>query len=101
MRNFYPALPNYKTGTYNMVELGFPSMCSTRDSDLGEMIQSLRNTIVKDRRLLFVDGRVMMASINWIRDHVHEMKAFAHWEHDLTSFFQFFLDWQSPEGLVF
>lgn len=101
MRNFYPALPNYKTGTYNMVELGFPSMCSTRDSALGEMIQSLRNTIVKDRRLLFVDGRVMMASINWIRDHVHEMKAFAHWEHDLTSFFQFFLDWQSPEGWYF
>lgn len=98
MKDFTPALPNYKTGTYNMTEAGFPSMMSTRDAELGKLIHSLRKTILGDRRLLFVDDRVMMASINWIRDHVHEMKAFMHWEHDLKSFFQFFLDYQSDEG---
>lgn len=98
MSKFLPALPNYKTGTYNMIEAGFPSMMSTKDAELGRMIYSLRGTILGDRRLLFVDDRVMMASINWIRDHVHEMKAFMHWEHDIRSFYQFFLDYQSPEG---
>lgn len=98
MSKFLPALPNYKTGTYNMIEAGFPSMMSTKDAELGKMIYSLRGTILGDRRLLFVDDRVMMASINWIRDHVHEMKAFMHWEHDIRSFYQFFLDYQSPEG---
>ncbi len=98
---FVPALPNHATGTYNMVESGFPAMMSLSDSRLGQMIFSLRKTILEDRRLLFVDGRVMMASINWIRDHVHEMKGFMHWEHDLTGFYQFFLDHQSPEGWYF
>lgn len=98
MNEFHPLLPNYRTGTYNMTEAGFPSMMSTKDAELGKMIYSLRRTIMGDRRLLFVDGRVMMASINWIRDHVHEMKAFIHWEHDICSFYQFFLDHQSVEG---
>ena len=64
MSKFLPALPNYKTGTYNMIEAGFPSMMSTKDAELGKMIYSLRGTILGDRRLLFVDDRVMMASIN-------------------------------------
>lgn len=81
-----------------MVEVGFPSVTTTKDADLGKMIFSLRKTILGDRRLLFVDDRVVMASINWIRDHIHEMKAFAHWEYDIDSFYQFILDNQSEEG---
>ena len=98
IKDFIPVLPNYATGTYNMVESGFPAMMSASDPQLGKMIFSLRKTIYGDRRLLFVDQRVMMACINWIRDHVHEMKGFMHWEHDILSFYQFFLDHQSPEG---
>jgi len=97
----YPALPNFKTGTYNMVESGFPSVFTTSDNELGNLLFALRKTIYGDRRLLFFDGRVVMACINWIRDHVHEMKAFMHWEYDLISFFQFFLDNQSEEGWYF
>lgn len=91
-------LPNYKTGTYNMAESGFPCVFTTKDNRPGLFLQALRNTVCGDRRLVFVDGRAFVASINWIRDHVHEMRAFMHWEHDLTGFWQFILDSQSSEG---
>lgn len=94
-------LPSYKTGTYNMVENGFPCMMSAKGPQLGRLIAKLRSTVREDRRLLFVDGRTIMACINWIRDHVHEMKAFVHWEQDLKGFLDFILDHQSDEGWFF
>ena len=61
-------------------------MLTTDDSRLGEFLHRLHNAIQDDRRLVFIDGRVLGCYKNWIRDHVHEMKAFKHWEHDLRSF---------------
>ncbi len=91
-------LPSNKTGTYNAVESGFPGMMSAQGPALGNLIFKLRRTVMGDRRLLFVDGRVLMVCINWIRDHIHEMKAFRHWEQDLKGFMDFILDHQSDEG---
>ena len=98
MSEFKPVLPSYRMGQYNSPECGFPCMMSTRGPSVGRMIEALRDTVTHERRLLFLDERVVMACLNWIRDHVHMMKAFMHWEHDLLSFYQFILDHQSEEG---
>ncbi len=98
MSAFHPALPSKTTGQYNSPESGFPCMMSTKGPSLGRLIHAMRRTVTNERRLFFVDGRVVMCCLNWIRDHVHMMKAFMHWEHDLISFYQYILDNQSDEG---
>ena len=72
-----------KNGTYNNRELGFPSVLTTTDPRLGLFIYELRKSILADRSLVFVDGKILMTDKNWIRDHVHVMKAMRHWEYDL------------------
>ena len=86
-------------GTYNNEEMVLPCILTAKDSRLGEFLHHLNNIIHDDRRLVFVDGRVLGCSNNWIRDHVHEMSAFKHWEHDLKSFLQFILDTQTEERI--
>ena len=88
-------------GSYNNEEMGIPCLLTTKDAELGEMIHQLRNAIFDDRRLVFIDGRVLMCSKNWIRDHVHEMKAFLHWEYDLSSFLNFIIETQRSDGCYY
>lgn len=90
-----------RNGTYNNTEAGFPGIFTTLDSRLGEFMHGLRNEITNNRRLVFIDGRILMCDINWIRDHVHIMKGFLHWEHDLRSFLDFILENQSEEGFFY
>lgn len=47
-------------GTYNNRELGFPSILTTIDPDLGLFLHQLRNNIYSDRSLVFVDGQILM-----------------------------------------
>ena len=88
-------------GTYNNYELGFPSVLTASDPDLGIMLYRLRNNIYTDRHFVFIDGKALMTSKNWIRDHVHEMKGFCHWEYDLHSFLDFILDTQRADGCYY
>ena len=88
------------SGLYNNPEVGLPGVLTTRDSALGEMILKLY-TINNERRLVFVDGRVLMCNNNWIRDHVHNMKGFRHWEYDLRSFLDFIIDTQRADGCFY
>lgn len=85
-------------GTYNNVELGFPSILTTTDCRLGMFIRALRNSITAERRLVFIDGKILMCDINWIRDHVHIMKAMRHWEYELSEFLNFIIDTQREDG---
>ena len=87
-----------KCGTYNNKELGFPSILTTSDPRLGLFLQKLRSNIFADRSLVFVDGQILVVALNWIRDHVHVMKAMRHWEYDLSSFLNFILDTQREDG---
>ena len=80
-----------RNGTYNNRELGFPSILTTTDPELGLFIHSMRSNIFADRSLVFIDGRILMTDKNWIRDHVHVMKAMRHWEYDLKSFLDFII----------
>lgn len=90
-----------KCGTYNNAELSLPGVLTTSDSRLGMFVQRLRETIMANRRLVFVDGRVLMCNHNWIRDHVHQMKGWRHWEYDPLSFLQFIIDTQRADGQFF
>jgi len=85
-------------GTYNNWELAFPGVLTTAGADFGNALWSLRKVVWADRRLVFVDGRTLVCQLNWIRDHVHQMKGYRHWEHDLTSFLDFILDTQRADG---
>jgi len=58
----------------------------------------LRNNIYNDRSLIFIDGKILKCNKNWIRDHVHIMKASRHWEYDLKSFLNFIIDTQRSDG---
>ena len=87
-----------KCGTYNNWELAVPGVVTTLDHELGDAMWSLRKVVWADRRLVFVDGRALVCQLNWIRDHIHQEKAFCHWERDLTSFLDFILDTQRADG---
>ena len=87
-----------RVGTYNNVELGFPSILTTTDSKLGMFIRALRNSITAERSLVFIDGKILMCDKNWIRDHVHVMKAMRHWEYELSEFLNFIIDTQREDG---
>ncbi len=88
-------------GLYNNPELSLPGVLTTTDSRLGAFLQRLRETIMANRRLLFVDGKVIVCNHNWIRDHVQQMKGWMHWEYDPLSFLQFIIDTQRGDGQFF
>ena len=85
-------------GTYNNRELGFPSILTTTDPKLGLFLHNLRSNIFADRSLVFIDGKILMTDKNWIRDHVHVMKAMRHWEYDIKSFLDFIIETQREDG---
>ena len=90
-----------KCGTYNNGELSLPGVLTTSDARLGMFLQKMRETIMANRRLHFVDGRVIVCNHNWIRDHVHTMKGFKHWEYDPISYLQFIIDTQRADDQFF
>ncbi len=85
-------------GTYNNRELGFPSVLTTSDPRLGLFLHTMRSNIFTDRSLVFIDGKILMTDKNWIRDHVHVLKAMRHWEYDLQSFLDFIIETQREDG---
>lgn len=88
-------------GNYNNPEIGYPCLLSTLNHELGDFIATLRKIVRDERRLVFIDNKVLVAYLNWIRDHVHMMKAFNHFEYDLKSFMDFILDNQRDSGYFF
>ena len=90
-----------KCGQYNNPDMVLPFILTTTDFRLGEFLHILHNMIADERRLVFIDGRVLVCNHNWMRDHVHMMKAFRHWEYDLKSFLQYIIDTQTEEGFYY
>lgn len=85
-------------GTYNNIELGLPGVLTTLDTNLGMMLKQLRDNVLEGRHMVFVEGGFIPVYKNWIRDHVHTMKAFKHWERDLRTYLDFTLGHQRPDG---
>lgn len=103
MINFEHKLPSMNidgrhNGTYNNTELAFPSVLTTTDPKLGCFMHMLRSSIYNERTLVFIDGKILMCDKNWIRDHVHVMKAMRHWDYNLDSFLNFIIDTQREDG---
>ena len=90
-----------KCGQYNNPDMVLPFILTTTDFRLGDFLHILHNMIADERRLVFIDGRVLVCNHNWMRDHVHMMKAFRHWEYDLKSFLQYIIDTQTEEGFYY
>ena len=90
-----------RNGTYNNYELGFPGVLTTTDYRLGNFIYKLRSNIYADRRVVFIDGKFLVCNINWIRDHVHVMKASKHWEYRFNDFLDFIIETQREDGQFF
>ena len=88
-------------GTYNNRELGLPSILTTSDPELGLFLHNLRCNIFQERTLIFIDGKILSTGKNWIRDHVHIMKAMKHWEYDPGSFLDFIIGTQRADGQFF
>ena len=88
-------------GTYNNLEMVLPCVLTTSDSRLGNFLHTLHNAVADERRFVFIDGKVLACTHNWIRDHVHMMKAFRHWEHNLRSFLEYIIEAQTEEGFYF
>ena len=84
--------------TYNNHELGFPSVMTTTDPKLGLFIKRLRNCINCERALVFIGRKYMMVNKNWIRDHVHTLKAMCHWEYEIKNFLDFIIETQREDG---
>jgi hypothetical protein len=58
----------------------------------------LQSEHVKSQKL---GGRERRVFVPWIRDHVHVMKAMKYFEKDISSFWEFFMQQQTAEGLYF
>lgn len=100
---FEHALPSQNVdgrhnGTYNNIELAIPGVLTTQDTDLGMMMKWLRDNVQSGRHTVFVEGEAIPVYKNWIRDHVHTMKAFRHWEHNLRAYLDFTLTYQRADG---
>ncbi len=85
-------------GTYNNVELAYPGVLTTTDCRLGEFLHTLRSSIYSERAMVFVNGKAMMVNKNWIRDHVHTMKAMKHFDYNMQKFLDFIIDTQREDG---
>lgn len=46
-------------------------------------------------------GKKRTAFVSWIRDHVHVMKAMKYYHPDQSSFLEFFMEQQTPEGFYY
>ena len=87
-------------GRFNNKDLAMPGVLTTGDPTWGDFLHLLRNTINDERSLVFVDGRKMMVNKNWIRDHVHVLKAMRHWEYDYAGYVDFTLRHQRADGCI-
>jgi len=107
-------LPNNKNNDYNLGEMGIPCMLTsadeghklaTKDRNIypswARFMLLLRQTVAKDRRVFLINGRPIVCCINWLRDHIHEMKGYKHWEYDLKNYLTFMASHQHESGFFY
>ncbi len=87
-----------KVGLYNNDESGLPGIFTSDGSRLGKFMHGLRNIVSDDRRLVLIDGKMLACSNNWIRDNVHQMKAYRHWDTKMRDFLNFIIETQREDG---
>lgn len=76
------------------------------DKGTGEyahMLQQLEHNLLQyhEKKTVQLGGKERVAFLTWIRDHIHVTKAMKFISSDLTSFLEWFLQNQTPEGLYY
>jgi hypothetical protein len=66
-----------------------------------ELFPLLRNTVIKDRSRHPYNGGSIVCNPTWVRDHIHEMKAYKFWANDLNSYIDALIHLQQPDGFFF
>ncbi len=107
-------MPADRYGDYNLGEFGTPCLISNNDDgkklisndpvindSFAVFMMHLRRIIARDRRSIYIGGKRLTANINWLRDHIHEMKGFKHWEYDLKSYLDFMIKNQHESGFFY
>jgi hypothetical protein len=71
--------------------------------EYGSMLYQLENSMMhyQEKWVKTLGGKTRNVFVPWIRDHVHVMKAMKYLHPDVTSFIEFYLQNQTPEGLYF
>ena len=90
-----------QNGTYNNEEMALPCVLTTETAKPGKFLRLLHDELCHERKLVFIDGKVLMCNKNWIRDHVHIMKGFKHFDYDLKSYLEFTLQTQHEKGYFY
>ncbi|WP_420151259.1 hypothetical protein [Spirosoma sp.] len=71
--------------------------------EYGTFFNSLKDQLIHTqyRKTVHFGGKERKQFVQWIRDHVHVMKAMKYLEPDISTFWQFFMEQQTPEGLYY
>jgi len=62
------------------------------------LFNRMRERVREDRHAFRRKGKIIQTNPTWVRDHIHEMKAYKYWEQDLTSFVDTLIELQHPDG---
>ncbi|MGB9625800.1 MAG: hypothetical protein ACPMAQ_13165 [Phycisphaerae bacterium] len=77
---------------------GIRTAMETDDPALDALFRRLREIVAADQRVFRLEGGEVRTNPDWVRDHVHEMKAYKFWATDLTSYLDLLLRHQMPCG---
>lgn len=71
------------------------------DVPIEKLIRQMSQTVRKDVFTIVIDGCPIKVHPKWVRDHVHEMKAYKHWESDLKDYLDFIIKHQHEKGFFY
>ncbi|GMU24642.1 MAG: hypothetical protein AMXMBFR13_47160 [Phycisphaerae bacterium] len=70
----------------------------TDNEELNMLFQRLREVVARDEHVFTLEGGRVRTNPTWVRDHIHELKAFKFWASDLTSYLELLFKHQMKSG---
>jgi hypothetical protein len=74
------------------------TMLRTDDPALDALFRKLHEIVARDQIVYHLEGQAVRCNPNWVRDHIHEMKAYKFWAKDLSSYLDLLFRHQMPSG---
>lgn len=71
------------------------------DVPIEKLIRQMSQTVRNDVFTIIVDGCPIKVHPKWVRDHVHEMKGYKHWENDLKDYLDLIIKHQHADGFFY
>ncbi len=84
-------------------EIKAQTMFDANSGVYGIMLKDLKKSLSENGRVkkVSLDGKERTMFVEWIRDHIHTMKAYKYWEKDMSSYLDFFMGRQTAKGMYF